>query len=313
MPVSRHYKLIGCSIVLISCAAFLLFRLSNISTNQVTLVQHEQPLESSENIPKIIWYKLGPRGLNGDTRTWTDSCINSNPGYRAQFLTDETADEYVMKAFASRPDIVENYLSLTVPILKADLLRYLLLLDQGGIWSDLDVSCEGVPIDKWIPSGHKNATLVVGWESDSGWEGPFNRQFASWTIMAKPGSPHLLQVVEDILQALRLKMDEHKLPSAGNITMAMIKSVVDFTGPKRLTAGIFKSLSRTLNRTVGPADASKILQPKMLGDVLVMPGISFAASSNKYTIVEEWNLSPKLVSHHYAGSWKNDHGGELNS
>jgi alpha 1,6-mannosyltransferase len=82
-------------------------------------------------------------------------------------MTDESGDGWVKKAFAWRPDIVETYLGLTVPIFKADILRYLLLFDQGGISSDLDVTCKGVPMDDWIPEQYKEtADLVVGWEFD---------------------------------------------------------------------------------------------------------------------------------------------------
>lgn len=139
-----------------------------------------------------------------------------NPTYRAQFLNDTSADEYVSHAFASRPDIIETYLNLTVPIFKADLLRYLLLFDHGGIYSDLDVSCLGPPIDQWIPEEFKDkANLVVGWEFDMGWKDlePFARQFTTWTIMAKPKLNHMLQVINNILEGLHKKAEDYKCRS----------------------------------------------------------------------------------------------------
>jgi hypothetical protein len=42
--------------------------------------------------------------------------------------------------------------------------------------------------------------------------------------------------------------------------------------------------------------------------VLVLPGYSFALSSNHYN--PEDTQGPALVTHHFDGSWKNDHGGE---
>jgi alpha 1,6-mannosyltransferase len=82
-------------------------------------------------------------------------------------MTDLSADMYVKETFKFRPDIIETYLALLIPILKVDLLRYLLLylllLAEGGIWSDLDVSCEDVPIRDWIIEQYrKDASLVVG-------------------------------------------------------------------------------------------------------------------------------------------------------
>ena len=296
-----------CTLLVLCAIAFLYYLWTDLS------LQHAQVPHSQhyDGIPRIVWYKLGPNGLNADTASWTDSCIKSNPTYEARFMTDEEGDEFARKAFASRPDILESYLGLTVPILKADLLRYMLLLDQGGIWSDLDISCEGIPIDDWVPEQFRaDSNVVVGWEFDWGWGKPITRQFASWTIMAKPGSTHMLQVIEDILDTLQEKMRQYNVP-VGNITLEMTGDVVDFSGPRRLTRGIFKSLERTLNRTVKPVEVSEILQPKLLGDVLVLPGRSFGASSNHYTPEEIAQLPPPLVTHHYAGSWKNVHGGEL--
>jgi len=54
----------------------------------------------------------------------------------------------------------------------------------------------------------------------------------------------------------------------------------------------------------------ELVQPKLIEDVLVMPGRSFAASANKYKPEEEERLPPQLVTHHYAGTWKNKDGGE---
>jgi alpha 1,6-mannosyltransferase len=277
-------------------------------------VATDEPTHTPEptytGIPKKIWYKLGPHGISPDIRAWTDTCIHQNPDYQVRFLDDSSDDDYVRTAFSSRPDIVEMYLGLNVPIFKADILRYLLLYDQGGIWSDLDISCEGIPIDSWIPAEYKDsAGLVVGWEFDWGWPGKYVRQFTSWTIMSRPKSPHLMQVIDDILSALHQKLDEHNT-TIPNATLTMIGDVVDFSGPRRLTFGVYKSLGKMLNRTVDESDFRAILKPKLLGDVLVLPGKSFAASSNTYSEEEEGVLGPRLVTHHYAGTWKNEKGGE---
>ncbi|KAL6155713.1 hypothetical protein ACJBU6_05915 [Exserohilum turcicum] len=190
------------------------------------------------------------------------------------------------------------------------MLRYLLLWDQGGIWSDLDVSCESIPIEEWIPAEYQGkAALVVGWEFDAGWPEPYVRQFASWTIMAKPRLPHMLQAVDQILERLREETAEHNVTIA-NVTLEMMGDVVDFTGPRRLTSGVFASLEKTLRQTIDTEKLKNLTEPRLVGDVLVMPGHSFAASSNTYPPELKAQLPPQLVTHHYAGSWKNDKGGE---
>jgi mannosyltransferase OCH1-like enzyme len=262
-----------------------------------------------DKIPKTLWYKLGPAGLNNQTQEWTDSCIKNNPTYQPKFLTDEQADVYVADTFAYRPDIVETYLGLTIPILKADLLRYLLLLDQGGIWSDLDVSCEEIPIDEWIPAPYKgNASLVVGWEFDVGYSFEFKHQFATWLIMAKRGLPHMARVVDDIIKGIRERILLFNV-TIGDLTLQMTGDVVDITGPRRFTSSVLESLRDSLDEPIPQESIQKIREPKLVGDVLILPGHAFAASSNTYE--DDEYLDPALITHHYAGTWKNGHGGEL--
>ncbi|PSN67294.1 hypothetical protein BS50DRAFT_600721 [Corynespora cassiicola Philippines] len=272
------------------------------------LQPHGPPRVPPAKIPGILWYKLGPSGLSNQSHEWTDTCIEKNPTYRPEFMTDTSADDYVMRTFALRPEIPETYLALTIPILKADMLRYLLLFDQGGIWMDLDVSCEDTPIDDWIPEHYRhNASLVVGWEFDAGWEEPFVRQFATWTIMSRPRSTHMSMVVDDIIEGLRSASLKHGVPIA-NLTLDMTGDVVDMTGPRRFTSGVLKSLGESLGESVSIEDIKGLREPKLVGDVLIMPGRAFASSSNKYEDKE--GLTPPLVTHHYAGSWKNEFGGE---
>lgn len=187
------------------------------------------------------------------------------------------------------------------------MLRYLLLFTEGGVYCDLDVSCQ-VPIDDWIPTEYRaDASLVVGWEFDGGFGDNILRQFATWTMMAAPRSPHLWAVVEDIVAFFQEKMREHDVPPQG-LTREVVGDVVDATGPRRLTRNLlkrFEAFDTTLE------DIKRIEEPRLVGDVLVLPGYSFAASMNRYPDMEV--IPPPLVKHHYAGTWKNEHGGEVAS
>lgn len=197
---------------------------------------------------------------------------------------------------------MENFLAISIPIVKADLLRYLVLYEQGGIWNDLDVSCEA-PIDEWIPEQYKtNAHVVVGMEFDADdWE----RQFASWTIMARPESPHLLTVIEDTLEGLLQKADELKV-GIQHLKLDMIDDVVDISGPQRMTRSILQSLSNMLGQSVDWKDISHVSEPRLIGDVLVLPDYAFADAMNQ--IYGDKKSGRRLVAHHYAGSWKNSKG-----
>lgn len=262
---------------------------------------------SKPGIPKRLWYKTGPKGLSDQSENWLRGCLHKNPSYDTQIMTDETGDEYVSRHYAHRPDIVTTYLALQIPILKADFLRYLLLFAEGGVWSDLDVSCE-VPIAEYIPEKytHADVGLVVGWEFDVGWGENFVRQFASWTLMARAGCVHLGVVIEEIVEAVQEKARVAGV-TVDRLTIEMVGDIIDLTGPRRLTRGVLRSLEMVRHEPVDLDSISSLLKPVLVEDVLILPGFAFAASSNKY--VNESGVA--LVTHHYAGSWKNRFGGEI--
>lgn len=263
-----------------------------------------------KGIPKKIWYKLGPKGLNDDTKKWIDSCIAANPEYQPTFMTDEASQSFIATRFSHRPDIVKVFTEMNIPIVKADIIRYLLLFSEGGIWADLDVSCEGVTIDEWIPLQYKEeAGLVVGWEFDVGWGENIARQFQTWTIMAKPGLVHLWRVIKDIMLAVEATAKANNV-SIGGLTIDMVGDIVDFTGPRRFTQSVLESLEFQMKENIEPLNIANLLEPKLVGDLLIMPGYAFAAGSNNYSEYSNTPLGPTLVTHHYAGSWKNNHGGE---
>lgn len=267
------------------------------------------PSPTSTAIPQKIWYKAGPKGISEVSGRWISSCLLNNPTLRREILTDYSSDTYVKSLYAHRPDIVNVYLSLTVPILKADFLRYLILFAEGGIWSDLDVSCEDVPIEEWIPEQYrKDAAVVVGLEFDDddwGHDNYLRTQFASWTIMTRPGSPHFGMVIQDVMKGLQDTANENNVSISG-VTYRMISDVVDVTGPKRMTRSIVRSLELQLKEPIGDKNTSGLTEPKLIGDVLILPSAAFAARQAGYPE----DRGPALVSHHYAGSWKNEKGGE---
>jgi hypothetical protein len=67
-----------------------------------------------------------------------------------------------------------------------------------------------------------------------------------------------------------------------------------------MTFSIMESLRQLLGRTVDDRDFHGIKKPLLLGDVLIMPGASFAALQNNYPT----DQGDPLATHHYEGSWK---------
>jgi mannosyltransferase OCH1-like enzyme len=107
-------------------------------------LKYQHPLRSTTSlIPKKIWqtWKVGPLGFeqrdSDSAKTWPAK----NPTYRYEVLTDDNALEYVEWHYGreriNRPDIIELYRELKITIVKADLLRYLVMYAEGGVYADV--------------------------------------------------------------------------------------------------------------------------------------------------------------------------------
>ncbi|OJJ04422.1 hypothetical protein ASPVEDRAFT_85820 [Aspergillus versicolor CBS 583.65] len=258
--------------------------------------------QASPEFPAKIWHKCGPKGVSEPVQKYVDTWFTKNPNFRHELLTDESADQYVRENYAEWPEVLETYMALTVPILKADFLRVLILYADGGIWSDLDVTCE-VPVSEWIPERFTKDTenpinVVVGLEFD-GW------QFASWTVMVKPHLQHFKAVIEYVVRQLKYQANDNHV-SVSELTKPMLTDVVAVTGPQAITMALLRSVSEETGQEVTKDQIRHLKEPKLLGDILVLPQAAFAAlQGGKPT-----DQGPYLVSHWYSGSWKNDAGGE---
>ncbi|KAM5463365.1 hypothetical protein MauCBS54593_007573 [Microsporum audouinii] len=253
-------------------------------------------------IPGKIWQTSKHANLTNEQSTMTNTWLAKNPTFRHELLTDESSDDYVRSRYAEHKDIVALYTGLTIPIIRADLLRYLILLAEGGIWADLDTTCDE-PVSSWLPAETYKANstiktgLVVGLEPDADHGG--RKVFTSGVFAAQPGSKHIKVIVDDIVREL---YDIAKQKSVGpeGITLEMISDVVEVTGRKKMTAKIIESLSKTLHKEISDTDlTSDSKEPRYLDDVVVLPVPAFAS----------YDGNPKphgevLVTHHHAGTWK---------
>lgn len=236
----------------------------------------DDSLDHVPYIPDKVWHSAKDDNLTEDQRKWIESWTQKNPSLRQELLTDHSGETFVQARFHNtRPDIVEVYEAIPIPILRADLLRYLIIFAEGGIWSDLDVTCDK-EIVAWIPLEyqHQEIDMVVGLEFDFEWRGPGTQvasQFCNWVFMARPFSRNLKVIIDSVIDKVKEIAHTNNVPIEG-ITLDMLPDVVDVTGPKIMTIAILKALGHLLARTVDDRDFSGIKQPKLVGDVLIMPG-----------------------------------------
>lgn len=189
---------------------------------------------SAAHIPRKIWQKWETpvQGLGEELMRLSKSWIDMNPDHRYELLTGDSSLTYVRERYEQYPDIIEVFEQTTDGILRADLIRYLTLLSDGGVYTDIDTDCSR-PIGEWIPKDLAEQTgLLLGIEYDSqGGEirKDFNipTQLCQWTLMARPGHPVLQHVVDRVVEKLLADVRVKD-----NVTSHDLLYVLETTGPR---------------------------------------------------------------------------------
>jgi mannosyltransferase OCH1-like enzyme len=266
-------------------------------------------------IPPKIWqtWKTGPLTFDERDSSVAKSWIEKNPFYRYEVLTDDNDVQYVEWHYGvhgfNRPDIVELYRSINIRIIKADLLRYLIMYAEGGVYADIDVECLR-PITRFIPDTYdKEAVdMVIGVEIDEpAFEnhpilGPKSKSFCQWTFAAKPRLPVLMRLIENIRDWL------YDVSKQKNTPISQIEldfdEVISGTGPSAFTTAILDQM--TLQNHGSPVTWDMfhdLADSKLVGGVLVLNVEAFAAGQG-HSDSGNHGSRGALVKHHYhASGW----------
>lgn len=271
------------------------------------------------SIPKKIWQTWHtPAALLGDedkarVRSW----LEKNPEFRYELVTDTAAEGFVRYHFSNDPLLRDIFLGLNDTILKADFLRYLIVLAEGGVYADIDVECYQ-SIDSWLPKQlWDKAGGVVGIEAD---RKPVENDVKlysdhrkhiwginNWSFMAKPGHPFMRLVAESVARNLQSIAEEQ------NRTLSSIdlsyKQVIDFTGPRAFTAAFLGHASKVMGSNVTYADATMLEEPKIFDDIVVLPirAMSTAEADRADGDGARSKAWPAVLFHWSVGSWKKTH------
>ncbi|KAK3619025.1 hypothetical protein LTR56_024280 [Elasticomyces elasticus] len=282
--------------------------MTTLITNEREILWFANSL-TSPSIPRKIWqtWKQPATDIQDhDLRRYATSWAKLNPGYRYELLTDTAAKRFVANAFTERPDITSTFERIDDAILRADVLRYLVILAEGGLYTDIDTECTK-PIDTWLTSEfHRSSGLVLGIEYDAtaGAPAEFNASLSicQWTFMARPDHPVMQAVVDAVIQELQRHTTSHN-----TIVAEEGADVGEITGPGIFTRAVLDSLRRAVDGSFEPEDLARLTQPKLFGDVLVLP-VSAFGSGQAHSGSKPWGNEDQLLSHHFLMSWRNEHG-----
>lgn len=182
----------ACAVLWLYCVSRLYHRGASTADCNCALHYNTAPnssLHEPADFPHKIW-QTSRTFTTPDTSVM--SWLDKNPQYRYERITQTNDEGYVREKYAHNTEVIEAILDLQDNMLRADLIQYIFLLAEGGVYTDLDTVCLK-PIDTWIPMEMKGRiNLVLGIEGDclGGDLVPgFSHcvQFATWTMMVKPG------------------------------------------------------------------------------------------------------------------------------
>ncbi|KAM0794456.1 hypothetical protein BDR22DRAFT_895148 [Usnea florida] len=243
--------------------------------------------ELSHPFPRKIWQtsKTGPAGLDGDDRKSIQSWVKINQKHRYEILTQYSAESYVKDRFSHRPDIEETFIDLQDPILRADLIRYLVLLGDGGVNLVVGIEYDKLDGGRWMD-----------WSLDL--------QFCTWAILAKPGHLLMAMTVDRVIGRLKELARQQETTISG--IRASFQEVMNTTGPALFTEAVIEGLAHSTGTNFTWHNLTGMTESRVVGDVLILP-INAFGSGQGHSKSGSPDENTALVQHLFKGSWKADH------
>lgn len=170
-------------------------------------------------IPKTIWqtYKTKYQDLPDYAKEYTESWKNLNKEYLYNYVSDEDALDFIKDNYGQ--SWLDIFNSVPLGVMRGDILRYLLIYKNGGVYADLDTLCLK-PIDSWIV---KDKEIIFGPES--------SLEFCVWTFASVANHP----IIENVLIRMEKAFENPDYNKA--------HFVHRLTGPWALTKAIFHKIN----------------------------------------------------------------------
>lgn len=240
----------------------------------------------------------------GDTASW----LVKNPDYQYILVGTKWGDNFVDEHYPNSR-AAEIYHLLRNPGLKSDLLRYMILSVEGGVYTDIDTIALQA-IDNWVPTEIKDRVqLVVGVEFDQRDGGtwmdiPHTVQLCQWTIAAAPGHPVFASMIDRAVTSLE-ELSQRYQTSIENLKPTSFE-VMNSTGPAAWTDAVLEQLHIIDPAITDSKNISFLTSPTLYGDILVLPIAGFGWGQVHSGSTNDGNFpEDSLLKHEFKGSWRN--------
>jgi inositol phosphorylceramide mannosyltransferase catalytic subunit len=156
-----------------------------------------------ETVPRILHqhFLAGDAAIPEPIRAIRDGLRAANPGWTYSFWDAERAEAWMAETYGR--DVLARYLSIRPEYYAArsDLLRYLNLYAEGGVYFDIKSTCDR-PLDAAIRP--EDRYILMPWEADQRFQHPElahmpDGEYAQWAIVSVGGHPYLRAVIQRVL------------------------------------------------------------------------------------------------------------------
>jgi len=261
-----------------------------------------------------------------DSKEYRTHCRELNPRYELITYDDDMSRRFVVRHY---PEWVSLYDSLDVPVMRADMWRYLVLHHYGGVYLDGDVDCKK-PIDEWgeifgvsVGAG-RSSTYTGNWSKIGAMVGieyrrplrepqyaatfPPKLQFAQWTMAAQPGHYIYYRTIELINQTIwHIRSGGEPPGDAVYITGPVMFShaVVDFMLQRGRLKAEQISVNPPNNHDILVNDPTLTIETDILVDNLaLLHEDAFAYRGRNLGEANHEDHHTVYARHWYKGSWK---------
>ncbi|KAJ5167509.1 uncharacterized protein N7482_006290 [Penicillium canariense] len=245
-------------------------------------LEHQQlSLNGHEDTADTLWQIMLGQDPSAEKRG--DDSLDfeeKNSEWKYSLVTTEWAEEFVTITLSSIPGLASLYYSYPHHVLRADLLRYLILWYFGGYYADTDIfpatSIKQCPSlrESVFQTENPDVSLVVGIEIDEpfassrkmrDWHWVRSYGFIQYTMYApRRFSPLLREVIVRVLSHTQRHLDESNIFLGARYNEL---TTLEITGPGVFTDAILDVLSDTLP-AIHPLVSGSVEADADLGDLI---------------------------------------------
>ena len=146
---------------------------------------------TQQNIPYVILQTFKTRHVPISMYNAIHSWIDKNPEYSHEFFDDDRVADYIKSDFPcenfqfSRAELLRAFQAIKPGAGKADLFRYLIVFDKGGVYMDVDTFCLN-PLRTFL-RGDDHVLTGIGQRGD----------FHQWGLIYVSRHPFMRRAIEN--------------------------------------------------------------------------------------------------------------------